>query len=99
MSQVFEITSAALPLVRGRSSVQSTPAAPRNQFFFEKLILASRQLPAEQDVNTTLRLVENPWTLFAAFSVRQTRLQYPRMASGPAASLSSIRGRESPVFN
>src|SRR5262245_61174456 len=28
MSQVFEITSAALPLVRGRSSVQSTPAAP-----------------------------------------------------------------------
>jgi integrase len=45
-----------------------------------------------------MRYAQNPWTLFAACSVRQTRLQYPRMASGPAASLSSIRGRESPVF-
>jgi hypothetical protein len=67
------INKACMALVRGRSSVQSTPAAPQNSIksgFFIKRRNLIRQLSAERNTNSPTEYGENPGTLFAFGSSR-----------------------------
>ena len=68
------------PLVRGRSSVQSTPAAPGNllkSMFFNRGILCVGSLLAEQYANIALRLMENPWTSIPPRTSHERVLEHP----------------------